>query len=117
MFAERFILPEREVVVEKKFYRFADIPGVVARCGGMGTYFSEVEGFGNNLLEMISLGLPVVINRYPIYKKDIEPLGFKLPSTERGVFSNELIQECYELLTDIPKRPAAYQPYTEHVPI
>ncbi|MBF0429782.1 MAG: hypothetical protein HQK83_00775 [Fibrobacteria bacterium] len=106
IFAEEKILPEKEVIVEKKFYKFADIPGIIARSGGMGTYFSEVEGFGNNLLEMISLGLPAVINKYPIYKSDIEPLGFKLPATEGGALPDELIQECYELLVDMPKRNA-----------
>ncbi len=106
VFGEKCILPEKEVIVERKFYKFADVPGIVARLGGMGTYFSEVEGYGNNLLEMISLGLPAVINKYPIYKKDIETLGFQLPATENGKFSEELIHTCYELLTDMKKRNA-----------
>ncbi len=104
LFAEKYILPEREVLVEKKYYRFADIPAVVARCGGMGTYFSEVEGFGNNLLEMISQGLPVVINKYPIYKRDIEQLGFMLPSVENCKLENSTIDECFQLLTNVTQR-------------
>ena len=104
LFAENYILSEREVLVEKKYYRFRDVPSIIARHGGMGTYFSEVEGYGNNLLEMISFGLPVVINRYPIYKKDIAPLGFRLPSTENGELTEDLIDECYGLLTDMGKR-------------
>ena len=59
---------------------------------------------GNNLLEMISLGLPTVINKYPIYKRDIEQLGFDLPSTEDGVFSKDLIQRCFDCLVNMPKR-------------
>ena len=109
LFAEKFILPEREVLVEKKFYRFADVPGVVARSGGMGTYFSEVEGYGNNLLEMISQALPTVINKYPIYKRDIEQLGFNLPSVEDCTLTDEVINECYEILTDISKRNKVVQ--------
>lgn len=104
IFAEDRVFPEREVIVDKKFYRFRDIPGIIARNGGLGTYFSEVEGFGNNLLEMLSLGLPVAINRYPIYDKDIAPLGFDLPSIREGQFTKAFIDECYALMCDLKKR-------------
>ncbi|MEA2012564.1 MAG: hypothetical protein U9O87_05695 [Verrucomicrobiota bacterium] len=104
LFAEHRILPEKEVIVDKKYYRFADVPAIIAKYGGMGTYFSEVEGYGNNLLEMISMGLPVVINKYPVYKSDIEKLKFKLPASENARLPDELMEECYKILTDIQLR-------------
>ncbi|HEX5039780.1 MAG TPA: glycosyltransferase family 4 protein [Candidatus Limnocylindria bacterium] len=42
------------------------------------TYPSLYEGFGNALLEALFYGVPVVVNRYPVYIADIEPLGLKL---------------------------------------
>ncbi len=104
LFGERHILSERDIIVDQKFYKFAEIPSIVAQHGGIGTYFSEIEGFGNNLLEMISCGLPVVINRYPVYESDIEHYGFDLPSVKDGVLTNELIDTAYKILTDPGKR-------------
>ncbi len=53
---------------------------------------------------MISLGLPVAINKYPIYESDIEPLGLKLPSVKNCKLNLKVIKECYELLTNIKIR-------------
>lgn len=39
------------------------------------TYPSEIEGFGNALLETIYFRKPFMINRYPVYVKDIAPTG------------------------------------------
>lgn len=104
IFGEHNILSHRDIIVDKKFYKFAEIPSVIAAHGGLGTYFSEVEGFGNNLLEMISLGVPVVINKYEIYKEEIEKLGFDLPATDNEGLTDELVNAAYKLLTDIPFR-------------
>lgn len=41
------------------------------------TYPSASEGFGNQFLEAVYFKKPIFINRYPVYKTDIEPLGFK----------------------------------------
>lgn len=95
---ENIILSHRDIIVDKKYYNFYEIPSIISSYGGMGTYFSEVEGFGNNLLEMISFGLPVVINKYNIFKKDIESLGFDLPAVEDGLITEELIDKAYEIL-------------------
>lgn len=104
LFGENSILSHRDIIVDKKYYQFAEIPSVIAANGGMGTFFSDVEGFGNNLLEMISLGLPVVINKYDVYKKEIEHLGFKLPAINNGEITTELLEEAYRIQTDIPYR-------------
>ena len=42
------------------------------------TYPSLYEGFGNALLEAIYFRKPVLINRYSIFVRDIEPKGFRL---------------------------------------
>jgi glycosyltransferase involved in cell wall biosynthesis len=42
------------------------------------TYPSLYEGFGNAFLEAIYFKKPLLINRYPIFVKDIEPKGFDL---------------------------------------
>ncbi len=104
LFAEHRIFAEREVIIDKRYYRFRDIPGIIARHGGVGSYFSESEGYGNNLLEMISMGLPVLINRYPVYKKDIEPLGFMLPAIEDGQFTGDFLEAAEALVADPQKR-------------
>lgn len=104
IFGEDCILSNRDVIVDKKFYMFAEIPSIIAAHGGIGTYFSEIEGFGNNLLEMAAAGLPVVINRYAIYKSDIEPLGFHFPGTDYKGVTPELLKSAYRLLTDLSYR-------------
>lgn len=105
IFGENNILSHRDIIVDKKFYNFAEIPSIIAAYGGIGTYFSDVEGFGNNLLEMISFAVPAVINRYDVYKEEIEQFGFDLPAIETGEkVSEELVEAAYKLLTDIPYR-------------
>jgi hypothetical protein len=104
IFGEHRILSHRDIIVDKKYYNFYEVPAIVASTGGIGTYFSDVEGFGNNLLEMVSFGLPVVINKYDVYKSDIEPLGFNFPSIEKGQLNGHLINEAYRILTDLKYR-------------
>ncbi len=104
IFAECLMLPHREILSDKRFYSFDDIPAVVANTGGMGTYFSEIEGYGNNLLEMLSAGLPVIINEYEIFKSDIEHLGFDLIKTENGIIPDEAVEASYKILTDSETR-------------
>ena len=103
-FGEDRILSHRESIVDKKYYSFAEVPSIVAAHGGIGTYFSDVEGFGNNLLEMMSLGMPVVINRYDVYKRDIEPLGFDVLAVDNLQITDQIVEETFSILTDIRKR-------------
>ena len=104
IFGENHILSHRDIIVDKKYYNFFEIPGIVASLGGIGTYFSETEGFGNNLLEMIAAGLPVVINKYDVYKTDVEPLGFNMPFIEDGVLDEALIEKTFKLTTNMAYR-------------
>jgi glycosyltransferase involved in cell wall biosynthesis len=100
IFGEDHILSHRDIIVDKKYYSFFEIPSVIAAVGGIGTYFSQVEGFGNNLLEMLAAGLPVVINKYGVYKTDLEPLGFDLPYVEDNILDSQLIETTYKIATD-----------------
>ncbi|WP_321373913.1 hypothetical protein [uncultured Draconibacterium sp.] len=104
IFGEHNILSHRDIIVDRKFYKFAEVPSIIAAHGGIGTYFSDVEGFGNNLLEMMSYGLPAVINKYEVYKEEIEQYGFDLPAIDGGGVTEELVNSAYRLLTDIPYR-------------
>lgn len=104
VFGEERILPSRELIVDKKYYAFDEIPAIIAAHGGIGTYFSEIEGFGNNLLEMISSALPAVVNRYEIYCSGIEPLGFDLPAIDKLEFTQAIVDAAYRLLTDLNYR-------------
>jgi mannosylglucosylglycerate synthase len=100
-FGEDRILSHRDIIVDKKYYSFFEIPSVISAHGGIGTYFSQVEGFGNNLLEVLAAGLPLVINKYDVYKTDLEPLGFDFPFVEDNILTPELIEKTYRLVTDI----------------
>lgn len=100
IFGEGNILSHRDIIVDRKYYKFSEIPEIVAAHNGLATYFSEIEGFGNNLLEVITSGLPAVINRYDVYKTDIEPLGFKLPSIDNCELTDEVVDESHRILTD-----------------
>ena len=100
IFGEHRILSHRDIIVDKKYYNFYEVPAIVASMGGIGTYFSEIEGFGNNLLEMASFGLPVMINKYDVFKSDIEYLGFDFPAIENNIMTDELVEKAFTILND-----------------
>jgi mannosylglucosylglycerate synthase len=104
IYGEHFILSHRDIIVDKKYYNFFEVPGIVASLGGIGTYFSETEGFGNNLLEMIAAGLPVLINKYTVYESDVEPLGFDLPYIDDTLLTPGMVDTAFRLATDLRYR-------------
>lgn len=63
------------------------------------TYPSLYEGFGNALLEAVYFRKPVLINRYDIFARDIEPRGFQFPMME-GYVRRSLVDRVRELLQD-----------------
>lgn len=63
------------------------------------TFPSTYEGFGNALLEAIHFRVPVVINRYAIFARDIEPKGFRMPTLD-GFVTRKTLEEVRKLLTD-----------------
>jgi len=66
------------------------------------TYPSLIEGFGNAFLEAVYFKKPLLVNRYPVFIKDIEPLGFDLAVMD-GFLSAETVQHVRTLL-DNPQR-------------
>lgn len=65
----------------------------------MVTFPSLYEGFGNALLEAIYFRVPVVVNRYSVFIRDIEPKGFRLPVMD-GFVARKVVQEVGRILDD-----------------
>jgi len=61
------------------------------------TYPSLYEGFGNAFLEAIYFKKPILINRYSIFARDLEPCGFKLPIMD-GFLTRRVVDEVRKLL-------------------
>lgn len=73
------------------------------------TYPSLYEGFGNAFLEAIYFKLPVVLNRYSVFGRDIEPKGFRCPLMD-GYVARHVAEEVRRLLEDRAYR----EEMTEH---
>ncbi len=63
------------------------------------TYPSLYEGFGNAFLEAIYFRVPVIINRYAIFARDIEPKRFKVPVMESFI-TKDIVREVRRQLED-----------------
>jgi glycosyltransferase involved in cell wall biosynthesis len=63
------------------------------------TYPSLYEGFGNAFLESVYFKIPMLVNRYAIFHRDIEPKGFKVPIME-GYLTQEVVDEIRCILKD-----------------
>ena len=83
---------------------FKEYPRIFAKLKAIATYFSEVEGFGNNLLEILASGLIPVIYAYPVFKKDISKYGFKLIVFNKFQLNSVKIKEVVDLIFDEDKR-------------
>jgi glycosyltransferase involved in cell wall biosynthesis len=66
------------------------------------TFPSLYEGFGNALLEAFWFRKPVLVNRYPVFRRDLEPCGFRLVTMD-GVVDDEVVARVRERL-DEPDR-------------
>jgi mannosylglucosylglycerate synthase len=66
------------------------------------TYPSLYEGFGNALIEAVFYGVPVLVNRYPVYDADIRPLGLRFIEID-GAITDETVAEVQALLAN-PRR-------------
>jgi glycosyltransferase involved in cell wall biosynthesis len=73
------------------------------------TYPSLYEGWGNALLEAIYLRRPLLVNRYRVYREDIEPVGIRAVTID-GAVTDVAIEQVRGLLRD----PAAVAEMTEH---
>jgi len=63
------------------------------------TYPSLYEGFGNAFLEAVYFRVPMLVNRYAIFGRDIEPKGFRPPVME-GFLTSDVVGEVRHLLED-----------------
>ncbi|MBU2644623.1 glycosyltransferase family 4 protein [bacterium] len=67
------------------------------------TYPSLYEGFGNAFLEAIFFRKPMLINRYAIFVKDIEPQGFDLVVMD-GFLTSKNVNQVKEILASSAHR-------------
>jgi glycosyltransferase involved in cell wall biosynthesis len=63
-------------------------------------YPSRYEGFGNALLEAFFYRRPVLVNRYPVYARDIAPTGTRCIEIEDGELTGEAIKRAGAWLED-----------------
>lgn len=66
------------------------------------TYPSLYEGFGNAFLEAVYFSKPILINRYSIFVRDIEPKGFDLVTMD-GYLDRKTVEKVREVLNS-PQR-------------
>jgi mannosylglucosylglycerate synthase len=64
------------------------------------SYPSRYEGFGNALLEAFFYRCPVLVNRYPVYARDIAPTGTRCIEIEDGELTGEAIKRVAACLED-----------------
>ncbi len=63
------------------------------------TYPSLYEGFGNALLETVAARKPALVNRYPVYARDLAPAGFRFVEID-GRVTEAAVAEVAALLAD-----------------
>ncbi len=67
------------------------------------TYPSTYEGFGNAFLEAIYFRKPLLVNRYDVFVRDIEPQGFDVVVMD-GYVSDRVVREVREILESPERR-------------
>jgi glycosyltransferase involved in cell wall biosynthesis len=72
------------------------------------TYPSTYEGFGNAFLEAIWFKKPILVNRYSIFQRDIEPLDFDVVMME-----NYVTQETVDTVRSLLENPNAAEVMAE----
>ena len=66
------------------------------------TYPTRIEGFGNQFIEAVFFKKPIILTPYPVYKHDIEPLGFEVVKMTDSV-SDGAVKKVRKLLKDKKK--------------
>ncbi len=89
---------------DKTDIKFEEYPIIFAKLRGFATYFSEIEGFGNNLLEVLASGLIPVVYTYPVFIKDIEKYKFKCVALDRFEVDEKSIDEMMDVIRNDRKR-------------
>ena len=101
---DKVFLDFAEEHYKKTDIMFEEYPRIFAKLGGFATYFSEIEGFGNNLLEVLASGLIPVLYTYPVFVSDIQKYGFKTVALDKFEIKQDSIKEMIELLNSTRKR-------------
>lgn len=83
----------------RKIYSLAD----AYRNADLVTYPSIYEGFGNALLEAFYYKKPVVVNRYSIFRTDIEPRGFDVIAMD-GFLTRSVARRVREVIDNADER-------------
>ncbi len=60
-------------------------------------YPTSVEGFGNQFVEAVYFRKPIIVTPYPVYEKDIKPLGFETIEI-RGNIGRKEVEKVLELI-------------------
>ena len=89
----------------RKVYSLAD----VYQQADLVTYPSTVEGFGNAFLEAIYYRRPIVVSTYEIYRRDIQPKGFKVIG-----FEDFITEDCVQRTREVLNDPNLVAEMTEH---
>jgi glycosyltransferase involved in cell wall biosynthesis len=96
MFIGTRIDSHRKIKINTRFYTLWD---AFNNCD-LSTYPSTFEGFGNQFIEAVYFKKPVFVNRYEVFKTDLEPLGF-----ETIAIDNEITQSTLDQVNDVLNNP------------
>jgi mannosylglucosylglycerate synthase len=77
---------------------FEETPLIFSKLGGIATYFSEIEGFGNNLLEVLAGGLVPIVYTYPVFRSDISKYKFNVIALKEFKISQESINKTIDII-------------------
>lgn len=77
-------------------------------------YPSIIEGFGNALIETIYFCLPVLVNRYIVYAKDIGPKGFDFVEINAAATNNPITPATVARVRHLLTHPAEVQAIVAH---
>lgn len=83
---------------EKSDILFEEVPILIRKLGGISTYFSEIEGFGNNLLEVLAAGLIPAVYTYPVFLKDLAKFKFKTVALSEFEITGESVDEMVKVI-------------------
>jgi hypothetical protein len=91
-----YIAPRRQIIGGKKIYTIFDVYAYA----DLVLYPTLYEGWGNALGEALIAQVPVLVNRYKIFKEDIEPLGFEMVKINNGKISKRAVEGVMEVLNN-----------------
>lgn len=91
---------------KKTNIKFEEYPIIFAKLRGFSTYFSETEGFGNNLLEVLASGLIPIVYTYPVFVNDIAKYKFKVIALDKFEINEKVINQTLEIIKNNRKRKA-----------